>query len=492
MDLLSLQNGSDIRGIAITTENSQANLTDDAVSKIGAAFVVYLKKKLGKSSLTIAVGNDTRLSAARLFDRLCIGMLSQNAKVTYMGIASTPAMFMATVMDGYEYDASVMITASHLPYDRNGFKFFTKSGGFEKTDIKAVLELAGEIQYNESAAKEYDCRDIIDDYCTLLRKTIIKKADVGNMPLNGLHIITDCGNGAGGFFAEKVLVPLGADVSGSVFSEPDGTFPNHAPNPEDKTAMEVFSKAVISAKCDLGIIFDTDVDRSAVVLPDGKEINRNRLIALMTAIVKQEHENPVIITDSVTSTGLAQFITELGGTHVRFKRGYRNVINEAIRLCNTGVDACLAIETSGHGALRENYFLDDGAYMAALIVAQLAKLKKDGKTIESLIKSLNEPLEAAEIRYKINTENFKDYGENVLQQLKNAVENTVGFTLAPDNYEGIRVNTDNNNGDGWFLLRMSLHDPVMPLNIESNSVGGVKIMEKWIADFLAQFDKLIR
>ena len=491
MDYSKLQNGSDIRGVAIATENSPANLEEVSIKAIGAAFTEYIKGRLGKESVRIAVGHDSRISAQLMFECFCKGAVSKGASVTYTGLSSTPAMFMSTIMPGYEYDAGVMITASHLPFDRNGFKFFTKNGGFEKSDIKAVLQLAGKISVHDDRLIYDEC-DIMDDYAKTLRETIIKKAGLGDKPLAGRKVIIDAGNGAGGFFETKVLAPLGADTKGSVFTEPDGRFPNHAPNPEDKAAMDSFSSAVRAAKADLGIIFDTDVDRSAVVLSDGSEINRNRLIALMTAIVMHEHEHPVIVTDSVTSGGLAEFITKKGGIHRRFKRGYRNVINEAVRLCSEGHDACLAIETSGHGAMRENYFLDDGAYMAALIVAEFAKTEHEGRHIDDLIKDLKEPKESIEIRYKINTDDFAEYGKSVLAALEDKIMQADGFSVAPDNFEGVRVNADKDHGDGWFLLRMSLHDPVMPLNVESDSDGGVDIMLSWIEQFLSQFDKLSR
>ena len=112
------------------------------------------------------------------------------------------------------------------------------------------------------------------------------------------------------------------------------------------------------------------------------------------------------------------FIEEKGGIHHRFKRGYKNVINEAIRLNTEGTDCQVAIETSGHGALKENYFLDDGAYLIAKILVQMARLKKEGKTIDQLIADLQEPLEAKEYRMKILAEDFKEYGNRLIEALK--------------------------------------------------------------------------
>ena len=176
-------------------------------------------------------------------------------------------------------------------------------------------------------------------------------------PLAGLHVVVDAGNGAGGFFAERVLDELGADISGSQFLNPDGMFPNHIPNPENAKAMEAIKSAVLDNQADLGIIFDTDVDRMSAVLSDGSEVNRDAIIAMMAAIIAEDYPGGTIVTDSVTSDRLTRFLEGIGMKQHRFKRGYKNVINESKRLNEEGIVSPLAIETSGHGALSENYFL---------------------------------------------------------------------------------------------------------------------------------------
>lgn len=150
----------------------------------------------------------------------------------------------------------------------------------------------------------------------------------------------------------------------------------------------------------------------------------------------------------------------------------------------------MAIETSGHAALRENYFLDDGAYLVTKIIIKMANLKKEGKKLESLIENLSEPLESEEFRLAITEENFKDYGNKVIEGLKQFAKSKNGWKIANDNYEGIRVSFDKNNGDGWFLLRLSVHDPIMPLNIESNSNGGVKIILNMLYEYIKDCDGL--
>ena len=491
MDYKKLQNGSDIRGVALEgIEGQHINLTEQACRDIGRGFALWLCGKAGKKQgLRVAVGRDSRLSGETLCGWICDAMTQQGLDVTDFGMASTPAMFMSTVTEGYKFDGSVMITASHLPFNRNGFKFFTAEGGLEKGDIKQILTYA---QSNESTglvAGKLAKGTFMDTYAEILADKI-RAATGENEPLKGFRIVVDAGNGAGGFYADKVLKPLGANTDGSRFLEPDGSFPNHIPNPEDKEAMKSIMEAVRETKADLGIIFDTDVDRAGAVLSDGSELNRNRIIAMLAAILLREHPGTTIVTDSITSTGLAKFIEAKGGIHHRFKRGYRNVINESIRLNGQGQDSQLAIETSGHGALKENYFLDDGAYLVTKLLIELARGKKEGYTLESMIAELEEPAESKEFRMNILLEDFKSYGQDVIDTLTQYAQKQPGWTLAPSNFEGVRVNLDADHGDGWFLLRLSLHDPLLPLNIESNTAGGVKKIAAELSAFLAGYDKL--
>ncbi|MBQ3938695.1 MAG: phosphomannomutase/phosphoglucomutase [Clostridia bacterium] len=490
MDYSGLQNGSDIRGVAMEGIAGQSvNLTEQACRDIGRGFAVWLRERLGKDALRVAIGRDSRLSGPALTALLGEALAAEGVAATDMGMASTPAMFMTTVAESFPFDASVMVTASHLPFNRNGFKFFTRDGGLEKQDIKAILALAASDRHTGLPAASVSTGCFMPEYAGILCRKV-REATGLERPLEGLRIVVDAGNGAGGFYAAEVLEPLGADTTGSRYLEPDGRFPNHVPNPEDKAAMAAIREAVLQNKADLGVIFDTDVDRAGAVLPDGSELNRNRLIAMMAAILLREHPGTTIVTDSITSTGLAAFIAERGGVHRRFKRGYRNVINESIRLNAEGHDSQLAMETSGHGAMKENYFLDDGAYLITRLLIELSKGRREGYSLESLIADLREPAESREFRMNLLPEDFRACGNAIIERLQAFACVQPGWTLAPDNFEGVRVNLDADHGNGWFLLRMSLHDPLMPLNVESDSAGGVKVIARALYPFLAQFDGL--
>ena len=481
-----LKSGTDIRGIASDLGGKEVNLTAEAVYDITAAFVVWYINKYDKNpvEMRVAVGHDSRITGEAISAKVKEALTKAGVTVLDCGLASTPAMFMTTV--DLKTDAAVQITASHHPFDRNGLKFFTPNGGLDSSDIEEIVKLADngeEIICNKSGeVKPYD---YMTDYAVRLRKIIcdaVGKTEE-EKPLKGYKIIVDAGNGAGGFYASDVLEKLGADTTGSQFLEPDGMFPNHIPNPENAQAMESICGAVKANNADLGIIFDTDVDRAGCVGSDGKEINRNRLIALAAYMAADGKRGITVVTDSVTSDGLKDYIeNNLGGVHYRYRRGYKNVINKAQELCASGVDCPLAIETSGHAALRENYFLDDGAYLVTKIVIELAR----GKDIEKILEPLKMPAEELEVRFNILDPDFKTYGQRVITELEEYAKTRPDYKIADDNREGIRISTEN----GFFLLRLSVHDPVMPMNFESNVKGGIRQDIEGIKEFFKSFDKL--
>ncbi|MBQ9118329.1 MAG: phosphomannomutase/phosphoglucomutase [Clostridia bacterium] len=490
---LQLKNGTDVRGVAVAgVENQPVTLTEDIASDIAAAFCLWLGQKLSKDHVSVAVGYDSRISAPALSKAVLAGITKTGGKAVDTGLSTTPSMFMLlkdeTRLTSLPCDGSIMITASHLPFNRNGLKFFTAQGGLESADITQILTLAAEGTKTKTNG-EIVYAPYVDNYAKSLVEKV-RKATGDQTPLKGKRIVVDAGNGAGGFFADKVLAPLGADTTGSQFLEPDGRFPNHIPNPEDGEAMRSVCEAVKKANADFGIIFDTDVDRAGAVDERGEEINRNRLIALISAILLQEKKG-TIVTDSVTSDGLAVFLKDAGGKHHRFKRGYKNVINEAIRLNALGEYTPLAIETSGHAALMENYFLDDGAYLIVRLLIALAKAGKEGKRLTDLIATLPEAKEGKELRVKfVQGVDFKTLGKGVIDDFAAFASTQEYLRPADDNFEGFRVNFDKAHGDGWALLRMSLHDPNMPVNIESDSAGGVKAICTFLYQFLSLYDFL--
>lgn len=491
----NLKSGSDIRGVAVDRgDGAEIDLTNSVIEKIMFAFGSWIceKTELEPNSITVAIGHDSRISASRI-KNVCINTLrSIGINVYDCSLASTPAMYMA--ISALKCSASIEITASHHPSERNGFKFFTSEGGVTGRDIEEILEKAQNIEEQTPAAVEGNVRkvNIMEYYSERIRNLISEsiESEENQKPLSGVKIVVDAGNGAGGFFVENVLKPLGAETEGSQFLTPDGSFPNHIPNPEDSKALESIVNLTKNSEADLGIIFDTDVDRVAVVGKKGTLIADEKLIALASLIALKSAPDSIIVTDSVTSDHLKKFIQQIKGTQFRYKRGYNNVISMAKKINEKGGNCPLAIETSGHAAFKENNFIDDGAYLAAKIIIEMALAKSQGKSINDLIKDLSSSKEKKTIRMSISAENPIEYGDKILNSIKSHASSSRNIELDKENIEGIRVDFTDKHNKGWMIIRKSLHDPELVLHAESETTGGLRGIFKVIKSCLNKFDMI--
>jgi len=233
MDFKKLKSGSDVRGVAI---GENATLTVDVARILGAAFTTFMAASLNKKpeEMTVALGRDSRLSGPDLLKATAEGIVSTGATAADYGMCTTPAMYMAIMTEGFQPDASIMITASHHPWNLNGLKFFTPEGGLGFHELDEVLAIAAEMGEVGPAKGQIITTPFLPTYKKHLQNLIIGgiQPEV-QKPLLGLHVVVDAGNGAGGFYAD-VLEELGAWVEGSQFLEPDGHFPNHIPNPKTR------------------------------------------------------------------------------------------------------------------------------------------------------------------------------------------------------------------------------------------------------------------
>lgn len=486
-----LKSGSDIRGIAMEDDNnSKIDLTNDIVEKICISFTKWLGRKtnLDYKLITVAIGHDSRLSANRIKNAAINALRSIGVNVYDCSLMPTPAMM--TAISILDCTGAIEITASHHPKNKNGLKFFTIDGGLSDNDIEEILEIA----QNEEVVANSDSgnvrtTNIMKYYEEKLKNIIIKETgELSSMPLKGLKIAVDAGNGVGGFFVENVLKPLGADTAGSIFLNPDGNFPNHIPNPENKNAIECIVEATKKAKADVGIIFDTDVDRVAFVDECGKETTKDRFIALASYIALENNKNGVIVTDSVTSDNLKTFIGSIGGNQFRYKRGYHNVIEMAKIINKKGTNCPLAIESSGHAAFKENNFIDDGAFLAAKVVAKLVNLKNQNVKLSYLTKNLVSPKETASLRVSITGEYWEELAEKVLSEFKNYANSKKIFTVDNENIEGVRISLNSKHHNAWAILRRSIHDPVIVIYAESYNTGVLKQIIGELKEFFKKYD----
>ncbi|RYR14201.1 hypothetical protein Ahy_B04g070796 isoform B [Arachis hypogaea] len=523
-----LQNGSDVRGVALEGEKGRpVDLTPPAVEAIVESFgewvISGLESEKGHpvENVRVSLGRDPRISGTKLSTAVFAGLARAGCMVYDMGLATTPACFMSTLLPPFMYDASIMMTASHLPYTRNGLKFFTKRGGLTSQQVEEICDKAAHKYANRLAKVSTLLNvlptkvDFMSTYAKHLREIIKERVNHPlhyDTPLQGFQIIVNAGNGSGGFFTWDVLDKLGADTFGSLHLNPDGMFPNHIPNPEDKTAMALTRAAVLDNSADLGIVFDTDVDRSGVVDKKGNPINGDRLIALMAAIVLKENPGSTIVTDARTSMGLTRFITERGGHHCLYRVGYRNVIDKGAQLNDEGIETHLMMETSGHGALKENHFLDDGAYMVVKIIIEMVRMKlagsDDDEGIGILIKDLEEPCESVELRINIISEarDAKAKGSEAIQTFRKYIEEgkLKGWELdacgdcwvsegclldsnhTPTPIDAYmyraKVSNDEHGEHGWVHMRQSIHNPNIAVNMQSSVQGGCWSMARAFRD----------
>jgi phosphomannomutase len=387
--------------------------------------------------------------------------------------------------------------------DRNGFKFFTVNGGFSKAQIQALTSVAkqhAQVWYDmgiippTSGPSAVFCSEWVNwmpHYELKLKHALMKQVHDGGVKpkengvkqtLKGLKIVLNSGNGSGGFF-RQVLKDLGADVSASIHTDPDPYFPVGVPNPENANMIEATIQACEAANADLGILLDTDADRCGMVVPrtigedgcgDYEPLNRNRLIALMGVIFARESPGCAIVTDSVTSNGLATFLQEdLGLVHIRYLKGYANVISKARSLTEANVvNAEVAIETSGHCALKENDYLDDGTYTAVKVIGLLARerLVNPTKSLLDLIANLQELEEVTELRLQTldgSLESMHVLFDYVALGIEARCAESDNWTIDKENLEGLRVSFGDDGG--FFMLRKSLHDPVLSLQIEADT-----------------------
>ena len=472
------RSGSEIRG-------PEALLTDARVEKLGYAFACFLARREGKTpdALRLAVGRDGRPSGERIMAAVIRGITAADSDVLDCGQCPAPAVMRTLSSAPEPVDGAVMVTAGAANPGLNGFRFAAVQGGLKDEEVAAVLALAAESEVPERLVVRHDAQTAYFENLRAVAARCLE--DDALKPLLGMRVVVDARNAVGRAYA-GFLDALGVETEGSPRTPEGGE--DAVAALEDPAAVDEIARAVPACRADMGVLFSADGSRAAIVDCDGRAVSGNRLIALVAAMLLDARPGATFVTDSVTSSGLSSFIAEWGGVHYRFKRGYRNVIDEAVRLNDEGIDCPLAIETSGHAAFRENGFIDDGMYLATRLICEALNRKREGEVLFSLIDDLKEPVESVEIRLPIlDEEDPSAASQEVVEALLSHTLEDPLWQVAPDSREGVRINfnLDGDVNNAWFQLRMSVHDPMMALNAESDVPGGVRRI-------LAQLYELLR
>ncbi len=419
----------DIRGVV------EKDFSSDIVELLGKGFGTFVTDK---GITEISLGGDVRLTTKNLKEAFAKGLLSTGVNILDIGIIPTPVSYFS--IHHLNLQGAVQITGSHNPPEFNGFKMTLSTGavyGKQIISIKDIID-SGEFSEGEGVMENIS---ITDEYC----RDIINKIKLDKP----LKIITDCGNGAGGLVAPTVLREIGCEVD-ELFTEPDGSFPNHHPDPTVEKYIKVLIGKVKEGNYDFGVAFDGDMDRIGVVDNKGNIVWADYLMALLAEEVL-EKESKTIIFDVKCSQGLSERIVELGGKPLMYKTGH-SLIKEKMR----ELDEDFAGEMSGHIFFGdEHYGYDDALY----VTARLARLmSRTEDSVSDKMARLPKYYSTPEMR--LSTSDDKTKFEIVDKAVEYFTNNFDCYTV-----DGVRIQY----GDGWGLVRASNTQPVIVVRFEART-----------------------
>ncbi|MES9886544.1 MAG: phosphomannomutase/phosphoglucomutase, partial [Candidatus Sedimenticola sp. 6PFRAG1] len=330
----------DIRGVVGET------LTPDVVFELGRAIG---SEAYDRGQQTVIVGRDGRDSGEELSEALCRGLMDSGRDVVRIGVVPTPLLYFATHFLGS--NTGVMITGSHNPVEYNGLKIVVGGEALEGDSIQALgqrIESGNLLQGNGMEQEQ----ELIQDYIARVTEDV--------QLARPLKVVVDSGNGSAGLVAPDLLRALGCDVI-ELFSEIDGSFPNHHPDPSKPENLQTLITMVRERKADIGVAFDGDGDRLGVVDSDGKIIWPDRLLMLFARDVLARQPGSDVIFDVKSTRHLATEVLGYGGRPIMWKTGHSPI---KAKMKETG--ALLAGEMSGHIFFRERWYgFDDGVYSCA-------------------------------------------------------------------------------------------------------------------------------
>ncbi len=435
----------DIRGVVGRT------LHEADARAIGRGFGTRVRRAGGKR---VAVGYDGRLSSPALEAALVEGLRASGCDAVRIGRGPTPMLYYAV----YELncDGGVMITGSHNPPDHNGFKMMLGHGPFYGADIHGIGTMAAAGDW-EDGAGGVETVDLEDRYVERLLK---------NFDGPALNLAWDCGNGAAGRIVEKLTAKLpGKHLL--LFTEIDGHFPNHHPDPTEEKNLLDLRKAVADGGLDFGVAFDGDGDRLGAIDGKGRVVWGDQLLTILAQPVLQDMPGATIIADVKASQALFDEIAARGGKPLMWKTGHSLI---KAKMKETG--APLAGEMSGHIFFAHDYYgFDDALYAAVRLIRAVGSL---GGSLTRLKDAMPEMVNTPEMRFQCDDTRKFSVIDEVLARLK-------ASGAQVDQTDGARVNTP----EGWWLLRASNTQDVLVARAEAKSQNALDSLMKMIDDQLA-------
>ena len=457
---------NDIRGIY------GEDITEELYYNTGRGFVDWLKKQSGvsESDMWITITRDARTHSPFLEEALCKGITSTGANVVKLGLAPTPIGYYsevvglpASVTNNKQVIAAAIITASHNPKEYNGLKMTYAKRTLTEAQIAEVkehtfkeMETKSEPSKNTGEIKEYN---IIPDYIKEMKE---KFGNIGT----GIKIVVDSANATGGVVGPQLYKELGCEVI-ELFSEPDGNFPNHHPNPSVEKTLDALKQTVVENKADIGIAYDGDSDRIGIVDQDGKFLTGDKLLLIYAQDLIEDCKKtgtcPTVVSEVKCSQVLYDTINALGGNAVMCKTGH-GYIKDKMKETN----ALLAGEMSGHTFFKDRYYgFDDAIYAGCRIIEIISRHKKLNPNfkISNMLSAFDKVCSSEEVRFPCPNELKK----STLEKVKECVENDKNLFGSPIKdiitLDGMRIVFDG----GFALIRQSNTEPVFTLRFEAKT-----------------------
>ena len=442
----------DIRGIIDDT------LTLDIAHKIGQAVGSEVIASGGDS---IVIGRDGRLSGPSISEALSNGLRASGVNVVDIGLAPSPVVYYSSYSKNIP--SCIAITGSHNPPNYNGFKMVVDGTTLSAERIQQVKQRIIDNNFSEGNGS-YTQEEVIPDYIERIVSDV--------KPARKMKIVIDCGNGVGGATAPQVFKQMGCDVI-ELFSEVDGNFPNHHPDPSQIENLQDLIAAVKEHDAELGLAFDGDADRLGVVSKKGEIIWADRQMVLFAQDILSRNPGTDIIYDVKCSRNLPVEIEKAGGNPIMWRTGHSFV---KAKLKETG--AALAGEMSGHIFFKERWFgFDDGVYAGARLIEILSKMDQTPQQVfDALPNSINTPelrIDFAEGEHYVFMDKLKeaaDFGDAKVSKI-----------------DGLRVDYE----DGFGLVRPSNTTPILVLRFEADTQEGLKRIQAEFANAIKSIDNTI-
>jgi len=434
----------DIRGVY------PEELNEEAAYEIGRGFVVFSGAK------KVVVGRDMRLSSPALFSSLVKGIIDQGAMLFDMGEIPTEVLYFA--VGKYDYDAGIMITASHNPKEYNGFKMVKKQGnGFSMIRGIDMVETINRGGFEDPEKKgEAKKIRVLEEYLNY----IFSLVDIEK--IKPLKVVIDTGNGMAGRVIPFVKNKLPINII-SLNPELDGNFPAHPSNVFEKGATDQISQKIKEEKADIGFIFDGDADRIYILDENGEFVRADASLLLLAKYFLEKSPGVAVAYNLICSKAVPEIIEKWGGKPLRTRVGFVNVRNALLE--NNGL---VGGELSGHYCFKDNFYGDSGL-LAFLILLQMVSVL--GKKVSEVVAELSPYAKGDETNFKIEDK------EAVLKKIKES------YSSGKQDYlDGVTIEYD----DWWFNVRPSNTEPLLRLTIEANTKELLEEKKKELIDFFRE------